>query len=739
MKKVLFILLILTIILSVGCQNEAKQITSIDDLRNARIASWPSSNCDMIVKKFFPNAENVYLDSIGDMVENLKQDKIDAFIINKVYVENLKSEGIAVGYLDESLEKVQIAYAFTKNESGKKLCNQMNEFLKKLNEDGTLEKLKQKWTQGDESSRTFTKSALTGENGKLKVASEALTMPYSYIKNGEVNGYEVELLDKFCAEYGYDYEINIDSFSSLLSSTTLGKIDIGMSSIEITEERAQNVLFSEPTDIDDIVAVVNLKNEAKKKTIDDLKHARIGIWADSGYEVFTNEVLPEAEYLYFDYISDLIQNLKQGKIDAFAIGRIDVKHFQKEGMDIDFIDKNIGIIETAYVFPKSEQGEKLRGQMNEFIKKITSDGTLDNLKKKWFDSDESERVLMKSELTGENGTLTIATEAVDAPYIYIKDGEVTGYEVEILDKFCAAYGYNYDVKVENFDAMLNDISLSKADIGASNIEPLPEREERLLFSDATNFDETVFVINKDSVVNENFFDAISDRIKSTLIIENRWQMILNGVKITLIITILAIIFGSLLGFAIFMIYRERNKFANILIDRVINILQGLPQMVMLMFFYYVIFGSVDVDGTIVAVIVFSIILSVSVFIMLKSGEQSISKGQMEAALALGFTERNSFLKFVLPQIIKNYFPTYQKIIIELLLSTAVVGYIAVQDLTRMGDLIRARTFDAFVPLIVVSLIYFVLSWLLLNLTNRILSKLNPKKRKSEEILKGVKL
>ena len=125
--------------------------------------------------------------------------------------------------------------------------------------------------------------------------------------------------------------------------------------------------------------------------------------------------------------------------------------------------------------------------------------------------------------------------------------------------------------------------------------------------------------------------------------------------------------------------------------------------------------------------------------MLKSGEQSISKGQMEAALALGFTERNSFLKFVLPQIIKNYFPTYQKIIIELLLSTAVVGYIAVQDLTRMGDLIRARTFDAFVPLIVVSLIYFVLSWLLLNLTNRILSKLNPKKRKSEEILKGVEL
>ena len=86
-----------------------------------------------------------------------------------------------------------------------------------------------------------------------------------------------------------------------------------------------------------------------------------------------------------------------------------------------------------------------------------------------------------------------------------------------------------------------------------------------------------------------------------------------------------------------------------------------------------------------------------------------------------------------------FFPTYQKAIVELLLSTAIVGYIAVQDLTKMGDLIRARTFDAFVPLIVVSAIYFALSWLLLKLTDRILTRLNPKNRKREDILKGVQL
>lgn len=178
--------------------------------------------------------------------------------------------------------------------------------------------------------------------------------------------------------------------------------------------------------------------------------------------------------------------------------------------------------------------------------------------------------------------------------------------------------------------------------------------------------------------------TIENRLVATLITENRWQIILDGIKITLMITIFAIIFGTLAGFAIFMV-------------------------------------------------------CVAVFIMLKSGTESIPKGQMEAALALGFSERKAFLKFILPQVTVIFFPTYQKTIVELLLSTSIVVYIAVQDLTKMGDLIRARTFDAFVPLIVVSAIYFVLSWLLLKLTDKILTKIDPKNRKREEILKDVDL
>ena len=107
-------------------------------------------------------------------------------------------------------------------------------------------------------------------------------------------------------------------------------------------------------------------------------------------------------------------------------------------------------------------------------------------------------------------------------------------------------------------------------------------------------------------------------------------------------------------------------------------------------------------------------------------------------LALGFSERQAFRKFILPPAILTFFPTYQTEIVNLLKATAIVGYIAVQDLTKVADLIRARTFDAFMPLIVISVLYLILTWLFLRGTDWFLTKLNPRNRTADEILRGVK-
>lgn len=131
--------------------------------------------------------------------------------------------------------------------------------------------------------------------------------------------------------------------------------------------------------------------------------------------------------------------------------------------------------------------------------------------------------------------------------------------------------------------------------------------------------------------------------------------------------------------------------------------------VLLMILYYVIFRKVDIAGIWVAVIAFSLTFGSGVYGMLVSGVNALDKGQLEATYALGFTDRRAFFTIILPQAALHFMPAYKAEVVALIKATAIVGYIAVQDLRKMGDIVRSRTYEAFFPLIAVAVIYFTLA------------------------------
>jgi len=141
----------------------------------------------------------------------------------------------------------------------------------------------------------------------------------------------------------------------------------------------------------------------------------------------------------------------------------------------------------------------------------------------------------------------------------------------------------------------------------------------------------------------------------------------------------------------------------------------------------------------VAVIGFTLTFGSAVFGLLKMGVGAVDIGQYEAAYALGYSNRRTFFKIILPQALPHVLPAYKGEIVSLIKATAIVGYIAVQDLTKMGDIVRSRTYEAFFPLIAVTIIYFVLEELVGMLVSRITVDFDPKHRKAEKILKGVKI
>ena len=195
--------------------------------------------------------------------------------------------------------------------------------------------------------------------------------------------------------------------------------------------------------------------------------------------------------------------------------------------------------------------------------------------------------------------------------------------------------------------------------------------------------------------------------------DNRWKYIVDGLKITLIVTIFAVLIGVLLGFLIAIVRTTHDKTGKLKILNAIcrvylTVIRGTPVVVQLMIIYFIIFGSVDISKVLVAIIAFGINSGAYVAEIFRSGIMSIDNGQFEAGRSLGFNYAQTMMYIIMPLAFKNVLPTLCNEFISLLKETSVSGYIALQDLTKGGDIIRSRTYDAFMPLIAVALIYLAM-------------------------------
>ena len=208
------------------------------------------------------------------------------------------------------------------------------------------------------------------------------------------------------------------------------------------------------------------------------------------------------------------------------------------------------------------------------------------------------------------------------------------------------------------------------------------------------------------------WNSLVESFTNNLIAEERYRMILDGLQVTLLITLCAAVLGTLLGGLVCFCRMSRRAWLRQAAQVYVELMRGTPVLVLLMLMYYVVLAPMDASGIVVAVITFAMNTAAYLSEMLRTAILGIDRGQTEAGLALGFTGRQTFLKIVLPQVVKAVMPVYQGEIISLLKGTSIVGYIAVADMTRASDLIRSRTFDAFFPLIMTAIIYFLMAWLI---------------------------
>ena len=347
---------------------------------------------------------------------------------------------------------------------------------------------------------------------------------------------------------------------------------------------------------------------------------------------------------------------------------------------------------------------------------------------------------LESDFSGENGVLRVSTTGIWFPMSYYSGSELTGRFIEIVNGFCRREGYTPVYECVDYPTQVLGLSTGNYDFMADTLYITPERLERLNITEPVIGSDMYIVVREEPEIvtvskASSFVDRLVKGFTVNFIREERWKMILDGLGTTLILALLSGIIGTLLGAVICRMRMSSNTAATAFARVYVKAVQGIPILVLLMVLYYIVFTSDTLPAKFICVIGFSLDFAAYSSEIFRSGIEAVPPGQARAAKALGFTPVHGFVMVVLPQALTHIIPVYSGQLVSMVKLTSVAGYISVMELTKVSDIIRSRTYDAFFPLMTSALIYFLLSNIIIGLLKLAGNRLSTESRSRK--LKGV--
>jgi polar amino acid transport system substrate-binding protein len=682
------------------------------------------STHDAYVTEHFPEATLLRYDTEPDMFVAMGNGKADAVVLDELsYIMEIEPTGKYRKLGNVFTMNLGIGFSLAQTE----LRDKFNVFLTHKQNDGSYEQLLEKWFGKEVASARMPEWKDTPKGTPLKVGFTGSSSGFGFIKDGKAAGLDVELLTLFGHSIGKQVEFLPFNFGGLIAALASGQVDIIAAGIAITPERAKQVAFSIPYVTDYAIAVTHISGDensasgfnslVSKPARDgsDLATARVATMTGTTSEMFISKNYPQAQLLLFDDINDAFLAVKTGKADysltSFTTSLLACKHSKELIMlPEEYIKDPAGI-----AFHKKDT--TLLRQLNEVLLRFKDDGTLQDMIDRWIKLDGSDYEPVEIPAVKQGKPIRVGTAANREPMCFISDGKIVGLDAEMIERIAYELGRPIEYLDMKFSALIAALESGKIDMIVSNMSVTPERLKRVNFSESYFTNPQILTTRASDAENAqipkiSWFLKLKESFVNNLVIEKRYKLIFEGFYQTIIITFFSIILGTLVGGLICFLRMSRHKALISFAEAYINVMRGTPILVLLMIFFYVIFASTGLSATVVAIITFALNMGAYSSEMFRTSIQGVDKGQTEAGIALGFTKIQTFIHIVFPQALKSVVPVYKGEVISLLKMTSIVGYIAVVDLTKASDIIRSRTFDAFFPLIVVAVIYFLLAWLL---------------------------
>lgn len=453
----------------------------------------------------------------------------------------------------------------------------------------------------------------------------------------------------------------------------------------------------------------------------DISGLTVAVQAGSIYD-FELSKRSDIKVARFNSTPDVVAAITSGHADVMKDDEISMSPGDLRSHHLRIAMRDKESFDIAFAFRKDD-AETVR-LFNTFLDEIRADGTYDEIHHRWYDTDEPDTVTLPHiEQVSEGQPLRIVTHSLMAPLCFRKGDLWTGFEMEILKRFAVYVQRPLDISLLDPASGPAALQSGIADIWSGSIFITEERAKMVLFTNPYNqCHPAYFVLDGEATSDLGFWDRLKDSFHKNLIEENRWRFLVDGLWETIIIAILSLLLGTLLAGIVCWMRMSHYKWLSWIAATYIDIMRGVPLLVIMMLMFYVVLAGTGLSATIVAVVSFALVFAAYVSEIFRTAINSIGRGQTEAGVALGFTPLQTFFYIILPQAARAALPVYKGEAVSLFKNTSIVGYIAIQDLTKASDLIRSRTFDAFFPLIIISIIYFVLAWLLGKLLDKTITK-----------------
>ena len=216
-------------------------------------------------------------------------------------------------------------------------------------------------------------------------------------------------------------------------------------------------------------------------SLEDLNNKTVGVFTGSEYDNIAKENIKDVIVSYYNSYSDQISALKSGKIDGFLTDEPLAKEIIKENKNLKILDKKL--TEDSYAYAINPEEKDLQEKINIELSKMKQNGKLEEFEDKWMGNDESKKELDVYEYNESRRTIKYATVSGSAPFAYMKNNKIVGYDIDIMGYICDKLGYNLEIIEMAFEGIIPALKSGKVDISGCSIIVTEERKKSVLFSD----------------------------------------------------------------------------------------------------------------------------------------------------------------------------------------------------------------------------------------------------------------